>query len=246
MSTLLLKLAGPMQSWGASSKFTERQTRPEPTKSGVIGLLAAAQGRRRTDPIEDLAAIWFGVRMDQPGSLLRDFHTAHNSEGAAMPLSVRYYLMDAVFLVGIETNAALAESLAETLRRPAFPAFLGRRSCPPASPLVVGLFPDRGLSEALRAAPWQASEWYRRRARGAPVQRLELARDRLPDDPPGMPTELVQDVPVSFSPVRRQYGWRAVVREPDVAVSNDLYSGPEAPAPDAGAHDPFAVLEGGR
>ena len=60
MSVLLLRLKGPLQSWGDSSRFTRRETRQEPTKSGVLGLLAAAQGRRRGDPIEDLAGLAFG------------------------------------------------------------------------------------------------------------------------------------------------------------------------------------------
>ena len=55
MATLLLKLAGPLQSWGSDSRFTETKTRHEPTKSGVIGLLAAALGRRRTEDVSDLA-----------------------------------------------------------------------------------------------------------------------------------------------------------------------------------------------
>ena len=49
MSTLLLRLAAPLQSWGASSKFGRRATEREPTKSGVIGLVAAALGIRRTE-----------------------------------------------------------------------------------------------------------------------------------------------------------------------------------------------------
>ena len=46
MATLLLRLAAPLQAWGADSKFETRKTGREPTKSGVIGLLAAALGRR--------------------------------------------------------------------------------------------------------------------------------------------------------------------------------------------------------
>ena len=48
MATLLLRLAAPLQSWGADSKFETRKTNREPTKSGVIGLLAAALGLRRS------------------------------------------------------------------------------------------------------------------------------------------------------------------------------------------------------
>ena len=49
MATLLLRLAAPLQAWGADSKFETRKTNREPTKSGVIGLLAAALGLRRDE-----------------------------------------------------------------------------------------------------------------------------------------------------------------------------------------------------
>jgi CRISPR system Cascade subunit CasD len=54
MSTLLLRLAAPIQAWGVD-KFERRGTERIPTKSGVIGLLAAALGRRRNESIEDLS-----------------------------------------------------------------------------------------------------------------------------------------------------------------------------------------------
>ena len=57
MAVLLLRLAGPMQAWGVKSRFTVRATELAPTKSGVVGMLASAVGRRRTDPIEDLLAL---------------------------------------------------------------------------------------------------------------------------------------------------------------------------------------------
>ena len=54
MTALLLRLAGPLQAWGAKSRFTVRATELAPTKSGVIGMLAAAVGRTRTAPIQEL------------------------------------------------------------------------------------------------------------------------------------------------------------------------------------------------
>jgi CRISPR system Cascade subunit CasD len=39
MAVLLLRLAGPMQAWGTQSRFVNRDTELEPSKSGVIGLL---------------------------------------------------------------------------------------------------------------------------------------------------------------------------------------------------------------
>ena len=44
MSTLLLRFAGPVQSWGINSKFEVRRTENAPSKSGVTGLLAATLG----------------------------------------------------------------------------------------------------------------------------------------------------------------------------------------------------------
>ena len=44
MPTLLLRLVGPMQSWGTTSRFDQRDTGKEPSKSGIVGLLAAAMG----------------------------------------------------------------------------------------------------------------------------------------------------------------------------------------------------------
>ncbi len=209
MSTLLIRLAGPMQSWGASSRFSRRDTRQEPTKSGVLGLLAAADGRRRTDPIEDLAALRVGVRIDQPGSLVRDFQTAtrrRDGQSKSMPISSRFYLADAVFVAAVEGERDLIESLADALRRPVFPLYLGRRACPPSHPLFIATVNDP-LPQALRSAPWQAAQWYRRRQ--AKTVRLRAVLDA----PAGSDADTVRDQPVSFNPELRQYDWRAVVDE---------------------------------
>src|SRR3954463_10414355 len=106
MSVLLLKLAGPLQSWGSSSRFARRGTDTAPTKSGVIGLLAAAKGIRRTEPLTELLGLEFGVRLDQPGQILRDFQTARSLDGRdSAPLTYRFYLSDAVFLAAVHGDA---------------------------------------------------------------------------------------------------------------------------------------------
>ncbi|CAM5729897.1 hypothetical protein SANTM175S_01872 [Streptomyces antimycoticus] len=74
-AVLLLRLAGPLQAWGSRSAFNRRETNAEPTKSGVIGLLAAAAGRAREEPLDELLPLRLGIRVDQPGTLLRDYHT---------------------------------------------------------------------------------------------------------------------------------------------------------------------------
>ena len=136
MTVVALRLAGPLQSWGLESRFVRRTTHAEPTKSGVLGLVAAAKGLRRTDPLEELLTLRMGARVDQPGTLVRDFQTAIRREKGrdpkSMPLSYRYYQGDAVYLAVLEGDAALVAGIDEALRRPGFPLYLGRRSCPPA------------------------------------------------------------------------------------------------------------------
>lgn len=238
MSVLLLRLAGPMQAWGDSSRFNHRGTRREPTKSGVAGLLAAAQGRRRTDPLEDLANLKFAVRTDQVGRVERDFHTSidwriheRNASKAAKPLTHRDYLADACFVVGIEGERELLEALAEAVRAPAFPIYLGRRACPPSGRVVLGV-EEGELDTVLRETPWQAAEWYRKRM--PTTVQLSLARDARPDE---RADEMVADVPVSFDPTDRRHGMRGVIHG-WVTVDNDTGR------PPATDHDPFALLGG--
>ncbi|GAA2372951.1 hypothetical protein GCM10010417_40140 [Streptomyces carpaticus] len=81
---LLIRLAAPLQSWGVAGRFGRRDTQSRPTKSGVIGLCAAALGLPRgapgtagtePDPLAELKPLLFGVRADHPGTPVRDYHT---------------------------------------------------------------------------------------------------------------------------------------------------------------------------
>lgn len=235
MTVLLLRLAGPMQSWGTRSRFVRRETGRAPSKSGVIGLLAAAQGVRRTDPLDELLQLTVGVRVEQPGRVERDFQTARTRDGSeSMPLTYRYYLADAVFLVGVQGADELLDGLQNSLRNPTFPLFLGRRSCPPVGPVTRGLRPG-AIAEVLAGEPWAASAWVQRAER-----RSSLALDTVMDCEPGEPgSDLVQDEPVSFDPERREYGWRSV-RHGRVTVDNPLRAA--APEPVVVGHDPFSAL----
>ncbi|HEX6498467.1 MAG TPA: type I-E CRISPR-associated protein Cas5/CasD [Micromonosporaceae bacterium] len=233
MSVLLLRLAGPLQSWGSSSRFARRGTEIAPTKSGVIGLLAAAKGVRRTEPLTEMLGLEFGVRLDQPGQILREFQTARSLDGrTSAPLTYRFYLSDAAFLAAVGGDRELLYGLAEALDRPRFPLYLGRRSCPPVGPINLGVH-DGTVDDALTSWPWLAADWYRRRA--ARVIRLEIIRDARPGEPV---TETIPDEPVSFDPAHRQHTWRSVLRR-HVNVVNDL-------AERAGIteHDPLSLLGG--
>lgn len=216
--SLLLKLKGPLQSWGDASRFHDRHTGGVPTKSGVLGLLAAAEGRRRTDSIEDLAELSFAVRTDQPGTLLHDYQTAQawQSSGKTSLVS-RYYLSDAVFVAAVGApHRPVLEGLQEALQRPRFPLYLGRRSCPVGPDLVIGIR-DTDPVSALREETWHASVAHRRsRAR---LVNLPIHRDAQPSER----GEQRRDVPISFDQRRREYGWRTVVHDLDgVPLENEL------------------------
>jgi CRISPR system Cascade subunit CasD len=162
MSVLLLRLCGPLQSWGVQSRFSVRDTGLEPSKSGVVGLLCAALGRRRHEPVADLAGLRLGVRVDQEGLLSRDFHTAQNVLKAGGGLkdtepSNRYYLADARFLAGLEgQDLELLGQLHSALRDPVWPLYLGRKAFVPGEPvwLADGLKPGQTLAGALQSYPW--------------------------------------------------------------------------------------------
>lgn len=239
-ATLLLRLAAPLQSWGTSSRFTRRNTDRAPSKSGVIGLLAAAQGLRRTDPLEELLSLRVGVRVEQPGRLERDFQTARPVDGSKpMPLSYRFYLADAAFLAAVEGDRGLLDQLDEHLRRPHFPLYLGRRSCPPAGPLTLGVR-DADLHTVLADEPWRASPAVQQAHRAATI-----TLDTVIDCAPGMAGgDLVRDEPVSFDPRHRDYGWRSVYRS-RVTIANPRYQPRAAVTAVTAAdpHDPMLALE---
>lgn len=216
MPTLLLRLAGPLQSWGSSSKFERRTTEKMPTKSGVVGILAAALGLKRDADLTELRSLKFGVRADREGEVVTDFHTAH---GKQPYLTYRHYLSDAVFLAGFEGDDKFLKKLEQALKSPAFPLFLGRRSCPPSFPIVVGIR-ENDLETALANEPMLCD--------GRNMDCLRIQIDTT-DEYAGM----VQDLPISFNPNKRLYGYRKV-SEYFVPLPCDLYKN---------EHDPFSELE---
>ncbi len=204
MSVLLLRLCAPLQAWGIQSRFSVRDSARDPSKSGVIGLLAAAQGRSRSAAIEDLAALRMGVRVDQEGALLRDYHTAqevYRAKGGVKPteLSTRYYLGDACFLVGLEGDPTLLSVLHAALRDPVWALYLGRRAFPPGEPLWLADGLREGeLLEALATYPWLKGQ-----PKTYPLVRMVI------EDRSG--NEIRPDQPLSFAP--RRYAPRRVVQE---------------------------------
>ena len=164
MSTLLLQLIGPLQSWGTTSRFDQRDTGIEPSKSGVVGLLAAALGIDRENwiDLEPLTRLSMGVRHDRPGVPKRDYQTAQNIISAdgkkthPTAVTTRDYLADAAFLVGLESaDRKLLKDIYAALENPLWPLSLGRKSYVPSEPVWIktGLV-DLALRDALTSWPW--------------------------------------------------------------------------------------------
>ncbi|HEY3365983.1 MAG TPA: type I-E CRISPR-associated protein Cas5/CasD [Symbiobacteriaceae bacterium] len=221
MKTLLLRLEGPMQSWGTSSRFSERDTGLEPSKSGVIGLLCAALGKPRLEEPTDtdrwpelsrLTSIRMGVRVDRPGKVGVDFQTAgggrlgHREYGVAKAdgskgesvMSWRYYLQDASFLVGLESGEDdLLQHLQAALKQPVWALSLGRKSYVPSVPVFLrdGL-QDGDLETVLGRYPLADQ------ANGEAGGRVRV----ILDDPRG--GEVRADLPLDFA--RRRFGIRPV------------------------------------
>jgi CRISPR system Cascade subunit CasD len=208
-NTLFIRLQGPFQAWGLRARWTYRDTALEPTKSGVIGLLACCLGWgvAQDELIRALSrAFRFGVRVDRPGRLLRDYHTVfggvRSAEGRIKitastkepetVVSERYYLCDAAFLAALQlkedadlaplsarTPTGLIDTCATALRSPAWPPYLGRRSCIPSVPLFAGTAYYASLNEALN--PRQPT----------PLPNSDLDFDLLPRDDNTAPVRAV-------------------------------------------------------
>jgi CRISPR-associated protein Cas5/CasD subtype I-E len=140
-----LRLHGPMQAWGGASIGDDRPTLPFPTRSGVLGLLAACLGIPRRESAELLALARGSrvhIRVDAPGQLLVDDQTIQGKPNASEMRqtiqSKRTYLCDASFVAMVVPGPGYApEALAEAVARPKFAPFLGRRCCIPSTPLLL-------------------------------------------------------------------------------------------------------------
>ncbi|KOV83107.1 type I-E CRISPR-associated protein Cas5/CasD [Nocardia sp. NRRL S-836] len=217
--SLALCFDAPMQSWGTRSRGVIRDTTTEPTKSGVVGLLAAALGisREDDDAIAELAQLQLAVRVDREGILERDYHTTQNvpttmGTGRRTVVSERYYLADALFLVVLQGDEGLLTRIASVVDRPHWPLFFGRRAFVPARPLL----PPNGGPVALAAKdlleghPWLETSKSARNNELVKVERIGL---RTVIDCPAQATnaEVRHDHPLSLAEGRRRFATRTVL-----------------------------------
>ena len=227
MQYLLLYLKGPLQSWGADSRFDLRETLPYPTKSGIYGMLLAASGDSgpQTELLAGMApapmsVFTFKSNAEAPGRL-RDFHMVGNgfdesdkwhslmiprksdgtkAVGGGAKLTYRYYLQDKTFAVLLGFSDDLAEKFAAALADPVYDLYLGRKCCAPTALIFQGKF-------ASEAETMQKIRALAERDELIPVMRIREIESQHPD------SILLNDVPVAFG-THKVYRDRWVIEEP--------------------------------
>lgn len=159
-----------------------------------------------------------------------------------MPLSHRYYLMDARFLAALAGPGDELSLLDEALRHPHWSPYLGRRSCPANQPVTLGVHDEYAdVRDALETEPWIATERYR--MHGVPPETLEVVYDARE----GEACEYQTDLPLSFSAEGRRYAQRPVVRgmisnpsrQQSARESSDAVETPSTSDP---THDPLSFF----
>ncbi len=205
---LALLLDAPLQSWGHSSRFERRTTALHPTRSGVLGIVAAALGIDKHGPDEAaklarLAALRVSTftlprhdrrRRELPIIRLEDYHTVTGIRRAsgkvdddATVQTYRHYLLDARFGVLLDGPAELVREIATALADPRWGVWFGRKSCLPASPLLAAGPADRPAcwAELLRRAGYIGTENEEAFARVVETTADTPGAERLDDTPIG-------------------------------------------------------------
>lgn len=226
MKTILLKFVGPLQSWGSSSHFEIRRTDHYPTKSAVLGLIAASFGYRRGDQdlpicLNKLNGLDFAVRVDQAGNMRRDYHTAKKYKANGMLdrtyVTNRYYLEDACVLASLShKNDTFVDGVEYALRHPYFQQYMGRRSNPIPPDFILLCQSTSDPLEIIEKYPWQAAQWYRKKhiwyGKKDEKMQLEIYADSdLVKKNTAIPF-IKRDRAISFSPEERKFGTRYITR----------------------------------
>ncbi|MFQ5597413.1 MAG: type I-E CRISPR-associated protein Cas5/CasD [Nitrospiria bacterium] len=223
---LIFQLYGPMASWGDIAVGENRPGFLHPSKSAIMGLVAAALGVSRDQEATHrrlAEGYGFAVRIDCAGTPLSDYHTAQvppsgtgrnkirfatrRDELETLPreklktiLSKRGYRADAFATIALWARTSPPYSLAsvaEALKHPAYTLYLGRKSCPLALPVAPQLMEAVTIREALSKAVFGDFEGL------YPLLRLRSSRPALywdPDGVSGIPAEQTferRDLPLS-------------------------------------------------
>ncbi|BBK36763.1 hypothetical protein STAQ_18410 [Allostella sp. ATCC 35155] len=182
---VVFTLYAPLGAFGDVAVGERRAAFDRPSRSGVLGLVAAALGIERGDEAGHAAldaAYALAVRVDRAGTLLQDYHTvqapparagrrwATRAEALAEPglgtlLSLRDYRQDALATVVLMVRGEAApagapepDRIAAALVRPHFTPYAGRKACPLGLPPRPMAITAAGLVAALARYDAEATE----------------------------------------------------------------------------------------
>lgn len=174
---LVFQLYGAMAAWGDIAVGEHRPSLGHPSKSAIMGLLAAALGIERSDEAkhQQLTQCYhLAVCVQAAGELLRDYHTIQVPGGKRTYasrrdelltdelnlntiLSQRDYRTDAIYQVAIWSNGSnlpfSLELVKQHLEQPVFALYLGRKSCPISLPLQPKVLKGLTLQQAFEQYP---------------------------------------------------------------------------------------------
>lgn len=204
---LAILLDAPLQSWGSSSRFTRRETEAFPTKSALIGLLAAAAGidkhspdeAERLAPFSNLSLTIYRLPRAR-GRLVRrlsDFHTvgggydakasafdkisiprkASGGPSANAVITHRTYLTEARSIACFEGDGETISEAVRHLENPVWGVWFGRKNCLPAMPLSP--VPGTDSTAAVRALLDRLRQWEEQTGRaGIPLDLDPMCLER--------------------------------------------------------------------
>ncbi len=225
MKTATIRLTAPLQSYGNQASFNQRTSDNYPSKSAVIGIIAAALGYRRDDArILQLNNLLFAVRIEQSGNMMTEFQTVEyqkSSTKTARKLTYREFIQDAVFMVAIGSdNDHEIEKIVSALKHPKFQLYLGRRSNPPAGPLMIETYDEENPLQVLEKLSWQAEPWYQKRLRAPKFLTRIIADAELN---PENNITMIKDKVGSFNQKNRYYQYRPVIIKKKIELDNLEY-----------------------
>lgn len=225
MKTATIRLTAPLQSYGNQASFNQRTSDNYPSKSAVIGIIAAALGYRRDDArILQLNNLLFAVRIEQSGNMMTEFQTVEyqkSSTKTARKLTYREFIQDAVFMVAIGSdNDHEIEKIVSALKHPKFQLYLGRRSNPPAGPLMIETYDEENPLQVLEKLSWQAEPWYQKRLRAPKFLTRIIADAELN---PENNITMIKDKVGSFNQKNRYYQYRPIIIKKKIELDNLEY-----------------------
>jgi CRISPR system Cascade subunit CasD len=209
---LLFRLYGPLASWGEVAVGEQRPSAGHPSKSAILGMLAAALGIKREQEEEHrklASTCHVAVRVDAPGEFLRDYHTAQvpparhkivyhtrrdelKSDDLYTILSARDYRVDACYTVtvwkGDNDLSVSLEDLCLALQSPKYVLYLGRKSCPVSLPLSPVLVEATSLKAAFEQVTWDGDDILASLPSGS---QLGYYWEKSQNDEAGMPATMV-------------------------------------------------------